>query len=331
MKMKLYIEKKLDKLYLDQLEPYYDIVCHEVKETEAPPQGDAFVKLLAGIDVVISGTGRFTKAVMDQLTTLKYISSTSAGFDGFDVAYARERGIRFSNNGWAKRDVCSEHAVAMMMAVAKMIPARNMRAKTGQWQHGDGDRLGMDLTGKTLGIIGAGNIGQDIARKLVGFQMTVLYHNRKRNLGFETECGAVYVDLETLLRTSDFVTTNMPLSAETTAFMNLEKFKMMKPTAIYINISRGKVSVDQDLVTALKEGMIWGAGIDVLEHELEVRATGGLDHKLIKELFSLENVVITPHSADMSFEGKRKELVEVVENAVRFAKGEPLVDEVVPA
>ncbi len=331
MKMKLYIEKKLDQQYLDQLEPYYDIVCHEVQETETPPQGDAFVKLLTGIDVVISGTGRFTKTVMDQLPTLKYISSTSAGFDGFDVAYARERGIRFSNNGWAKRDVCSEHAIAMMLAVAKMIPARNRRAKTGQWQHGDGGRLGLDLTGKTLGIIGAGNIGQDIARKLSGFQMTVLYHNRKRDLGFETECGAVYVDLETLLQTSDFVTTNMPLSSETTAFMNLEKFKMMKPTAIYINISRGKVAVDQDLLTALKEGIIWGAGIDVLEHELEVRATGGLDQALLKELFALDNIVITPHAADMSFEGKRKELVEVVENAVRFAKGEPLVDEVVPA
>ncbi|MCE5196292.1 MAG: NAD(P)-binding domain-containing protein [Negativicutes bacterium] len=331
MKMKLYIEKKLDQPYLDQLEPYYDIVCHEVQETETPPQGDAFVELLAGIDVVISGTGRFTRTVLDQLPMLKYISSTSAGFDGFDVAYARERGVRFSNNGWAKRDVCAEHAIALILAVAKMIPARNKRAKSGQWQHGDGGRLGLDLTGKTLGIIGAGNIGQEIARKLSGFQMTVLYHNRKRNPAFETECGAVYTDLETLLRMSDVVTTNMPLSAETTAYMDLAKFKMMKPTAIYINISRGKVALDQDLLTALKEGMIWGAGIDVLEHELEVRATGGLDQALLKELFALENIVITPHAADMSVEGKRKELVEVVENAVRFAKGEPLVDEVVPA
>ena len=328
MKMKLYVEKKFDKLYLDQLEEYYDVVYNEVKDIKSMPQGDEFVKLLDGIDVAICGTGRFTKEVLDQLTTLKYICSTSAGFDGFDVAYARERGIRFSNNGWGKRDVCSEHGIAMMMAVAKMIPARDVRAKTGQWQHGDGGRLGMDFTGKTLGIIGAGNIGQDIARKLSGFKMKVLYNNRKRNLAFEEECGAIYADLETLLRESDFVTTNMPLSPETKGFMDLDKFKMMKHTAIYINISRGNISVDKDLVTALKEGIIWGAGLDVLEYEAEVRNTGGLDIPIIKELFSLENVVIMPHAADMSFEGKRKELVEVVENAVRFAKEEPLLDEV---
>ena len=330
MKMKIYVEKKLDRIYLDQLEEYYDVVYNEVKDIKSMPQGEEFVKLLDGIDVAISGTGRFNKDVLDKLTTLKYISSTSAGFDGFDVAYARERGIRFSNNGWAKRDVCSEHGIAMMMAVAKMIPARDIRAKTGKWQHGDGGRLGMDLTGKTLGIIGAGSIGQDIARKLTGFRMKVLYHNRKRNLDFEEECGAIYTDVATLLRESDFVTTNMPLSPATTAFMNLEKFKMMKPTAIYINISRGKVSVDQDLVTALKEGYIWGAGLDVLENEAEVRNSGGLDMTVINELFALENVVVAPHAADMSFEGKRKELVEVVENAVRFAKGEPLLDEVIP-
>lgn len=328
MKMKLYIEKQLDRQYLDQLEPYYDVVCNEVDELHALPTGNELVSWLNGVDVAICGTARFNKQVVDQLTTLKYISSTSAGYDGFDVAHARAKGIRFSNNAWAKRDVCSEHALALMLAVAKMIPARNTRAKTGQWQHGDGGRLGMDLTGATLGIIGAGSIGQDIARKAVGFNMKVIYHNRKPNPAFEKECNATFVDLETLLRTADFVTTNTPLTAETTGFMNAEKFKMMKPTAIYINISRGKVVVDQDLVTALKEGWIWGAGIDVVEHEVEVRTTGGLENPLIKELFSLENVVITPHAADMSFEGKRKELVEVVENAVRFAKGESLLDEV---
>ena len=328
MKMKLYIEKQLEQEYLDQLAPYYDIVCNEVDDLNTLPTGDTLVHWLNGVHVAICGTARFNKQVVDKLTTLKYISSTSAGYDGFDVAHARAKGIRFSNNAWAKRDVCSEHALALMLAVAKMIPARHTRAKTGQWQHGDGGRLGLDLLGKTLGIVGAGSIGQDIARKASGFNMKVIYHNRKPNPAFEKECKATFVDLETLLRTADFVTTNTPLTSETTGFMNAEKFRMMKPTAIYINISRGKVAVDQDLVTALKEGWIWGAGIDVLEHELEVRATGGLDNPLMQELFSLENVVITPHAADMSIEGKRREIQEVVDNAVRFAKGEELLDEV---
>lgn len=330
MKMKLYVEKKLDRIYMDQLEIYYDVVVNEIKSIKDMPKGDEFVKFLDGIDVAICGTWRFTKEVLSKLSTLKYISSTSAGFDGFDVAYARECGIKFSNNGWAKRDVCAEHGIAMMLAVAKMIPARDSRAKTGNWKHGDGGRLGMDLTDKTLGIIGAGSIGQSIAKKLLGFNMKVLYHNRSRDMQFEKECNAIYVDVDTLLKESDFVTTNIPLSSTTTAYMNLEKLKKMKPTAIYINISRGKIAVDKDLVTALKEGIIWGAGLDVLEHEEEVRKTGGLEIPVIKELFSLENVVISPHSADMTFEGKRKEIVEVVENAVRFAKGEELIDEVVP-
>ncbi len=330
MKMKLYIEKKLDKMHMDQLEVYYEVVFNEVKSINKMPRGEELIKILDGIDVVISDTGRFTKEVLSKLPTLKYIASTSAGYDGFDVAYAKKCGVKFSNNSWAKRDVCAEHAIALMMAVAKRIPARDNRAKTGKWEHGDGGRLGMDFTNKTLGIIGAGNIGQEIARKLSGFNMKVFYHNRHRNMEFEKECGAVYTDIETLLKESDFVTTNMPLSTTTTAYMNLEKFKMMKPTAIYVNISRGKVSVDRDLVTALKEGIIWGAGLDVLEHEKDVRNTGGLKLPVIKELFSLENVVMTPHAADMSIEGKRKELVEVVENAIRFAKGEDLLDEVEP-
>lgn len=325
MKLKLYIEKTPKPKYNALLKPYYDVI---INEADPLPQGQELVEKLKGIDVAICGTARFNHDVVNQLTSLKYIASTSAGYDGFDVAHARAKGIRFSNNAWAKRDVCAEHAIALMLAVAKMIPSRNHRAKSGQWQHGDGGRLGLDMFGKTLGIIGAGSIGQDIARKLMGFNMRVLYHNRKRDLKFEEECNATYTELNTLLQNSDFVTTNTPLTDQTKNLMNLEKFRLMKPTAIYINISRGPVTVDQDLLTALKEGLIWGAGIDVLEHEQRVRETGGLDIPTIKELFSLDNLVVTPHCADMSIEGKEREIAEAVENAIRFAKGEELLDEI---
>ena len=323
MKLKLYAEKAFSPEQEARLAPYY-----EIQINQDVPVEDQLVKALEGMDVAICGTARFNRQVVDKLTSLKYIASTSAGYDGFDLAHANSKGIRFSNNAWAKRDVCAEHAIALMLAVTKMIPARNQRAKSGQWQHGDGGRLGLDLVGKTLGIIGAGSIGQDIARKLKGFNMKVLYHNRKPNLAFEEECKATYVDLETLLKDSDFVTTNTPPTEATIGLMDLDKYKLMTPTAIYINISRGKVAIDQDLLTALKEGIIWGAGIDVLQHETEVRQSGGLDIPIIKELFELDNLVVTPHCADMSIEGKEREIEEVVENAIRFAKGQELIDEI---
>jgi len=171
--------------------------------------------------------------------------------------------------------------------------------------------LGQDITNKTLGVIGAGRIGTAFALKSKGFNMNVLYFDEKNNMDLEREINAKKVEFNELLEKSDFVSLHVPLLPSTHHLISKEELKMMKKTAIIINTSRGPVVDEQALIRALKEKWIFGAGLDVYEHEPEIN----------DELKKLDNVVLQPHSASATFETRTKMAVMAAENMIAGLKG----------
>jgi len=172
--------------------------------------------------------------------------------------------------------------------------------------------LGQDITGKTLGIIGAGRIGTCFALKSKGFNMKILYVDSKTNEILENELGAKKVELNALLKRSDFISLHVPLLSSTHHLIGEQELRMMKKTAVLINTSRGPVIDEKALVKALKDGWIFGAGLDVYENEPHVE----------KELLKLSNVVLQPHSASATVESRTKMAIMAAENMLAGLKGE---------
>ena len=168
--------------------------------------------------------------------------------------------------------------------------------------------LGLDLDGKTLGIAGLGRIGSNVARKASGFDMNIIYSDVRRNLEFEQKSGARYVDKDTLLKESDFLTLHVPLMPETVHYIGERELKLMKKTAVLINASRGPVVDEKALVKALQEKQIWGAGLDTFENEPKIEA----------ELMGFDNVVMVPHIASATIETRLKMGNIAVTNSSRF-------------
>ncbi len=172
--------------------------------------------------------------------------------------------------------------------------------------------LGLDITGKTLGVIGAGRIGGNFAAKAKGFKMKILYNAVRPNPTFEAETGGVLVDKETLLRESDFVSVHVPLMPSTHHLISTNEFKLMKKSAVLINTSRGPVVDEKALVTALKSGEIWGAGLDVYENEPAVEP----------ELLECENAILLPHVASATIETRTNMGLIAVRNILSVLNGE---------
>ena len=204
-------------------------------------------------------------------------------------------------------------AWALLFSVSRRIVEADKFTRAGKFK-GWGPMLlhGQDITGKTLGVVGTGRIGTSFALKSKGFDMKVLYVDEKRNDLLEKELKAEKVDFETLLKESDFISLHVPLIPDTHHLIGEKQLKMMKKTAVLINTSRGPVVDEQVLIRALKEKWIFGAGLDVYEHEPEIN----------DELKKLDNIVLQPHSASATFETRAKMAVMAAENMIAGLKGE---------
>lgn len=204
----------------------------------------------------------------------------------------------------------AELAIALMLAVARKIAYSDRRMREGYWAKKEA--MGVELSGKTIGIIGAGRIGSAVARiARYGFNMHVLYHDVRCSEELNRELGAECVSLEEVLRRSDVVSIHVPLLPETKYLINEERLKLMKKTAILINTSRGAVIDTKALVKALREGWIAGAGLDVFEEEPLPK-----DHPLL----SLDNVVLTPHIGASTREAQEKAGIEVARKIIEYFK-----------
>lgn len=244
---------------------------------------------------------------------LKVIANYAVGFDNVDVAAATRRGILVTNTPGALTDATADHAWALLFAVARRIAESEKYLRSGKYS-GWAPMLflGGDVTGRTLGIIGVGRIGQAVALKSKGFQMRVLYCDETPNSVIEREVGAARVNLEELLRQADFVSVHVPLLPGTRHLLNRETLRLMKKTAYLINTSRGPVVDEAALAEALRVGIIAGAGLDVYENEPEVHP----------DLLKLENVVLTPHTASATIGTREKMATMAASNVVAALRGE---------
>ena len=275
---------------------------------------EELLRRVRGKQAVVSQlTDKFNSAVIDQLDEVRVIANVAVGFDNIDVAAATRRKILVTNTPDVLTDTTADFAFALIMAAARRVVEGHRFVHSGKWTKWRIDLLvGQDVHHHTLGIFGMGRIGQAVARRGRGFDMRILYHDALRaSEAVERELGAEFVSAERLLRESDFVSLHVPLLPETRHMMGPDQFRIMKPTAILVNTSRGPVVDEGALAQALEEGLIAGAGIDVFENEPRVHPA----------LLKLENVVLAPHIASASVDTRRKMSMMAAENAIAALEG----------
>ncbi|MBI5133988.1 MAG: D-glycerate dehydrogenase [Candidatus Taylorbacteria bacterium] len=263
--------------------------------------------------VVTILTDRIDKAVFDAAPQAKIFANYAVGYDNVDIAEAKRRGIVVTNTPGDYSGCVAEHAIALMLALTTRLVEADAFTRKGRFKgFAPLAFLGTDLRGKTLGLVGAGRIGELLARFASrGLDMKVLYSDVVRNAKIESEYGAVKASLDEVLRASDVVSLHVPLLPATEHLIDASKLSLMKKTAYLINTARGKVVDENALVRALKAGQIAGAGLDVFEFE----------PKLAAGLSKLRNVVLTPHIAS-SRESARSEMARIVaSNVIDFLEG----------
>jgi len=258
---------------------------------------------------------RFDASLIEKLTTVKVIANVAVGYDAIDVKAANKAGIVVTNTPDVLSETSADLAFALLLAAARRIVEAHHFVHSGAWKNWTVDLLaGQDIHGRTLGIVGAGRIGQAVARRGRGFNMQVLYHNSRRlPEAIERELGLTLVSKEELLRESDFVSLNMPLRPETRHFMGAAEFALMKPNAILVNTARGPVVDENAMVEALEKRIIAGAGLDVFENEPKVHP----------KLLQLDNVVLAPHIASSSVATRRRMSMMAAENVAAVLRGLP--------
>ena len=246
---------------------------------------------------------------------LKIVANVAVGFNNIDVAAARKRGIVVTNTPDVLTETTADFAWTLLMAAARRVVEADRYARSGQWQAWKWDLLwGWDVFGKTLGIAGFGRIGRAVARRAVGFNMRVLYCDTVPcDPAVERELRATRVDMDTLLRDSDFLTLHTLLMPETRHLIGESALRKMKKTAILVNAARGPVVDEAALVRALSEGWIAAAGLDVFEEE----------PKIHPGLLPLTNVVLAPHIASASGETRLAMARLAVTNCIAVLEGKP--------
>lgn len=256
---------------------------------------------VSGADALLSTlTDKVSAEIIEAgLPTLKIIANFAVGFDNIDVEAAKQKNILVSNTPGVLTNTVAEHTFALMLAIAHRISEADRFSRAGLYKAwGPQLLLGIDVSGKTLGIVGLGRIGSRVAEHAVrGFGMKVLYTDIKPSPEFEKEVNAIFVEkLEDLLPQCDFVSLHVPLLDSTHHLMNEATLKLMKPTAYLINTSRGPIVDEKALAVALAGGVIKGAAIDVFEFEPVITP----------ELKQLENIILTPHIASATEETRNK-------------------------
>lgn len=259
-------------------------------------------------------TDKIDKDVINANPKLKIISNYAIGFNNIDVAYATKKGIPVTNTpGRAIVDAVAEHTIALMFAVTKRICEADQFTRQGKYRGWEPQLLlGMELLGKTIGIVGLGRIGSGVAQRTKAMGMNVVYYDVKRNAGFEKEFNATYLSLPQLLKTADLVSLHVPLLPTTTHLIGKKELSLMKKSAYLINTSRGQVIDEKALVLALQKKQIAGAGIDV--YEFEPQLTAGLT--------KLQNVVLTPHIASATIEARSEMSLDAAENILAVLRGQ---------
>lgn len=293
---------------LDMLGP--DI---EILEWDDTPTSSALARAVAFITY---GHPRVDGSLMDRAPNLKLVSNHGVGVDHIDCAAAKARGVLVGNTPGCLDAATADMTMALLLAAARNVVSGDKFARSAAFTHYDPSfMIGYEVSGSTLGIIGLGRIGKQVAKRARAFDMKILYHNRRRDEAAEKEQGVTYASLDDLLKQSDFVALNCPLTTETTNLIGRRELGLMKSTGILVNVARGAV-VDHDaLLSALKSRRIAAAALDVTSPEPLPR-----DHPLLE----LDNIVIAPHLGSAANRTRRRMEEMTVQNLNAGLRGEPL-------
>jgi len=271
---------------------------------------DEIKECIGGYDAwVVRSRSRATADIIERGTRLRVIGRAGVGVDNVDVPAASRRGIIVMNTPGGNTISTAEHSIAMMMAIARKIPAADASMKAGKWDKKS--FMGVELRNKTLGVLGLGRIGQEVTKRMRAFGMNIIAYDPFVSPEVMKQLGVEEVSVDALCRRSDFITIHSPLSPETKKLINAERLATMKKTARVVNCARGGIVDEAALADALKRGIIAGAALDVFENE-PIPA----DHPLR----NLENVVITPHIAASTVEAQENVAIEVAEQIVDLLK-----------
>ncbi len=251
--------------------------------------------------------------LLAQARLLKIIGRAGAGYDNIDVEAASQVGVVVCYSPEENAVSVAEHVFGLLLALARKIPGADRSVKNGGWERKK--YHGFELMGKTLGILGLGKIGFRVALRAKAFGMRLLAHDAYLSSTslHVTESGATLVAMDQLLAESDFLSVHLPLTLETRGLLNRQSFSKMKPTAFIINTSRGEVLVEKDLALALQQGQLAGAALDVREKEPPAADS---------PLNGLDNVILTPHTAGLTYEAQEKVVEAIAEDVDRVLSGQ---------
>ncbi len=315
-KPKLFITRQLFEDVIKKLEQYYDV---EVWDKYTPPPYEVLLEKAKDVDALVTLlTDKVDCNLLQQAKRLRIIAQYAVGYDNIDIECATRLGIYVTNTPGVLTESTAELTWALILATARRIVEADHFVRWGEWWRTRTGwhplmMLGVELRGKTLGVIGLGRIGSRVAEIAVkGFGMKVIYYDVKRREDLEKELGIEYRDLDQLLQEADIVTIHVPLTKETYHLINEEKLRKMKKSAILINTARGKVIDTDALVKALREGWIAGAGLDVFEEEPLPP-----NHPLT----AFKNVVLAPHIGSATYEARHAMAELVAENLIAFYEG----------
>ena len=284
MKQNVVVFSQIDQDILSKLEQQFNVIQISPKLGDIQQQ---IIDATRDADGMI-GAGRLLNATnLSQAKQLKIISSVSVGYDNYDLAYLNQQKIWLAHTPHVLTETTADLAFTLLMSAARKVASLDAWTKQGLWQRTVSDaQFGVDIYGKTLGIIGLGHIGEAIARRgHHGFNMNVLYHNRRENPSRASALNAEYCDLNSLLKRADFVVVAVDLNADSKALIGKSELELMQSHAVLVNIARGSVVDEQALIYALKNRQIFAAGLDVYAKEPLQQS----------ELFKLDNVVTLPH------------------------------------
>ena len=290
----------------------------EVWPDDEPPTPEQLLEKAGEADGILTNImDRIDADVFQAAHRLKVVSQLGVGVDNIDVAEATRRGVLVGNTPGVLAKATADIAFGLLMSAARRISEGDRWLRAGNWkmQYHPMVWLGAEIHGATLGIVGMGQIGVEMAKRARGFDMRVIYYSRTRKLELESELGMEYFEPSDLLSTADFVTLHIPLTQETRHFISERELRLMKPTAILINAARGAVVDSRALYTALKEGWISGAALDVTDPE-----------PILPDdpLLTLDNLVITPHIGSASIDSRRRTCLLAARNVVAGIQGRRL-------
>ncbi|ENW83022.1 MULTISPECIES: D-glycerate dehydrogenase [unclassified Acinetobacter] len=302
---KVVVFSQIDQDVLAQLQQDYRVVLLNPKLGDI---NDQIRTEVVDADAMIGAGRLLNEGNLAPAQKLKIISTVSVGYDNYDVNYLNQKKIWLANTPHVLTETTADLAFTLLLSAARKVPYLDAWTKQGQWKRTvSTEQFGMDVFGKTLGIIGLGNIGAAIARRgFYGFNMNVLYHNRREKIEVAQAFNAQYRDLDQLLQQSDFIVVAVDLNHESQALIGAEQFDLMQNHAVFVNIARGSVVDENALIEALKQNKIFAAGLDVYAKEPLQNSA----------LFELPNAVTLPHIGSATTETRQKMVKLAYQNLV---------------